>query len=127
MSETDDSFGFVQRRRNQLGMSWRHAAATAGLSPATWAEIEMCDGARGSDEDLAKVETALNIPPGILKAFNHEQTDPGLIEIRGEAVELVKLLTSPELLGEQMLEDARLRLLALQARLHEAAERLTSD
>lgn len=120
MSETDDWFGFVHHRRRQLGLSWREAAATAGLPPATWAEVELCDGARGSDDDLAKVEAVLGMEPGVLKALNYEVVEPELAEIRREMMDLARQLLTPETLGEQVLEEARLRLEGLQARLYAA-------
>lgn len=118
MPGTDDPL-FVKRRRQQLGISWRWAAATAGLSPRTWAEVELCDGARGSDDDLAKVEAVLGMSPGVLKALNYEQTDPELIEIRREMRGMIGQLTTPEQLGEPVLDEIRGSLEALRARLRE--------
>lgn len=114
-----DDFRIVQRRRYQLGLSWREAAALAGISPRTWADIEMGDW-RADDDTLAKVEATLQMPPGMFKALEYEVTDPELADIRREMMDMIAELSTRERLGPERLEEIRVRMGELQARLQAA-------
>jgi transcriptional regulator with XRE-family HTH domain len=118
-TDADTVPAYMRRRRHQLRLSQEKAAGAAGISRRVWSEIELGQR-RGSDESLARIERALDVPAGSLIALGAPPPkDEELASIRRELVKMIRQLTTRGELEGALVDVSKRRLAALQARIEQ--------
>lgn len=120
----------IREARIALDLNKADAARRAGLSRRTWHEVEEGQRTTTTVETLTQIEDVLGIEPGTLFALTGAPQIARIEQLRGRAVDIVKLMSGDELevfVNSEGAETLRAKLLAEMADLRAQIEEVRRE